>query len=123
MFNDASKWSLVMDSTKTAVISGGLIVEKIAAFEPTHTFLSDTVAVLVTINANSSLNWIKAGYLTQYFDAPLGLSGLAQGESRFVQLFRPSIFKMRDFPSGYKVSFAVPKYFEDCTFKVWEFTG
>jgi len=52
-----------MDSTKTAVISGGLIVEKIAAFEPTHTFLSDTVAVLVTINANSSLNWIKAGYL------------------------------------------------------------
>jgi hypothetical protein len=123
VFDDVSQWNLIMDSTKTAVMSGGLIAQSIGAFEPLHTFSSDTIGVLVTIDANSSLNWIKAGYITQYFDAPLGLSGLAQGESKFVRLFRPSIIRMRDFPSGYKISFDVPKYFEDCTFKVWEFTS
>jgi len=123
VFNDPSKWNLIMNSTKTAVMSGGSIIQSIGAFEPLHTFLSDTIGVLVTINANSSLNWIKAGYITQYFDAPLGMSGLAQGQSKFVRLFVPSIIKMSDFPTGYKISFDVPKYFQDCTFKLWEFTG
>lgn len=112
-----------MNSTKNATMSDGLIVEKISSFEPAHIFLSDTVGVLVTINANSELGWYKAGYLQQYFGAPLGMSGLALGESRFIKLFTPTIIKMRDFPSGYQVSFDVPKYFEDCTFKIWEFIG
>jgi hypothetical protein len=122
VFDDALKWIPVMDSTKYATMSGGLIVEKISSFEPVHVFSSDTVGVLVTINANSN-DWYKAGYLQQYFDAPLGMSGLALGESRFIRLFTPTIIKMRDFPSDYQVSFDVPKYFEDCTFKIWEFIG
>ncbi|MEH1796306.1 MULTISPECIES: hypothetical protein [unclassified Nostoc] len=108
-----------MDSTKNATISGGLIIQPIAAFEPSHLFSSSVVAVQV-FSATAKPNWYKAGYLHQAVPVPFSL-GLALGESRFVSLYTPAIIKFLRFPSDYQVSFEVPKYFQDCTFKIWEF--
>jgi hypothetical protein len=118
-FNSADKWNLIMDSTKTATISGEKIIEPIAAFEPSHVFSSPVVAVQV-FSATAKSNWYKAGYLYQAVPVPFSL-GLALGESRFISLYTPAIINFLRFPSNYQVSFEVPKYFQDCTFKIWEF--
>ncbi|HYX13401.1 MAG TPA: hypothetical protein VE944_03360 [Nostoc sp.] len=108
-----------MDSTKNATISGEQIIQPIAAFEPTHTFSSPIVAVQVFV-ATAKPNWYKAGYLNQAVPVPFSL-GLALGEYRFIALYTPIIVKFLNFPSDYQVSFEVPRYFQDCTFKIWEF--
>ena len=118
-FSDAAKWNLIMDSTKNATMSGGMIIEPIAAFEPSHLFSSSVVAVQV-FSATAKSNWYKAGYLHQAVPVPFSL-GLALGESRFISLYTPVIIKFLCFLSNYQVSFEVPKYFQDCTFKIWEF--
>jgi hypothetical protein len=118
-FSDASKWNLIMDSTKNATISGEKIIQPIPAFEPSHLFLSSIVAVQV-FSATAKPNWYKAGYLHQAVSVPFSL-GLAIGDSRFISLFTPVIVKFLRFPNNYQVSFEVPKYFQDCTFKIWEF--
>jgi hypothetical protein len=118
-FIDANKWNLVMDSTKNATISGERIIQPIAAFEPSHLFSSAVVAVQV-FSATAKPSWYKAGYLYQAVPVPFSL-GLALGEFRFVSLYTPVIIKFLHFPSNYQVSFEVPKYFQDCTFKIWEF--
>lgn len=118
-FSDASKWNLIMDSTKNATISGGMIIQPIAAFEPAHFFSSAIVAVQVAATT-AKPNWHKAGYLHQAIPVPFSL-GLALGEFRFISLYTPAIIKFLHFPNNYQVSFEVPKYFKDCTFKVWEF--
>lgn len=118
-FSDASKWNLIMDSTKNATMSGERIIEPIAAFEPSHLFLSSIVAVQV-FSATAKPNWYKAGYLNQAVPVPFSL-GLALGEYRFISLYTPVIIKFLYFPGDYQVSFEVPKYFQDCTFKIWEF--
>ena len=118
-FNDASKWNLIMDSTKNATISGEMIIQPIAAFEPSHLFLSSVVAVQVS-STTAKPNWYKAGYLHQAIPVPFSL-GLALGESKFTALYTPVIIKFLRFPSNYQVSFEVQRYFKDCTFKIWEF--
>ena len=119
MFSDSTKWNLIMDSTKNATISGGIITESIAAFEPSHLFSSAIIAVQV-FSATAKLNWYKAGYLNQAVPVPFSL-GLALGESRLISLYTPAIIKFLRFPSNYQVSFEVPRYFQDCNFKIWEF--
>lgn len=118
-FSDVSKWNLVMDSTKNATISGEMIIEKIAAFEPTHLFTSPVICVQI-FSSTAKPNWYTAGYLHQSLSVPLSL-GLALGESRFIPLYTPIIIKFLSFPSNYKISFEVQKYFKDCNFKIWEF--
>lgn len=118
-FSDASKWNLIMDSTKNATISGETIIQPIAAFEPSHLFSSSVVAVQV-FSATAKPNWYKAGYLHQAVPVPFSL-GLALGESRFIALYTPVIIKFLRFPSNYQVSFEAPRYFKDCTLKIWEF--
>lgn len=120
-FSEASQWNLIMDSTKNATISGERIIEPIAAFEPSHLFSSSIVAIQVSI-ATAKPNWYKAGYLYQAVPVPFSL-GLAVGEFRFISLYTPVIIKFLYFQSDYQVSFEVPKYFQDCTFKIWEFVN
>ncbi len=118
-FSDASKWNLIMDSTKNATISGDMIIQPIAAFEPSHLFSSSVIAVQVS-GRTAKPNWYKAGYLHQAIVVPFSLV-LALGESKFIALYTPVIIKFLRFPSNYQVSFEAPKYFKDCTFKIWEF--
>lgn len=118
-FNDATKWNLIMNSSKNAIISGGLIIQPIAAFEPSHLFISPIIAVQVTSNA-AKPNWYKAGYLHQAVPVPFSL-GMALGESCSIALYTPIIIKFFRFPNNYKISFEVQRYFNDCTFKIWEF--
>ncbi|MBH8575779.1 hypothetical protein I8752_22800 [Nostocaceae cyanobacterium CENA369] len=120
-FSDLTKWNLILDSTKNATISGGSIIEPIAPFEPSHLFLSSVVAVQVS-SVSAKATWYKAGYLNQAIPVPLSL-GLALGESRLISLLTPVIINFLSFTSNYKLSFEVPKYFKDCTLKIWEFTG
>lgn len=108
-----------MDSTKNATMSGEKIIQSIAAFEPSHLFLSSIVAVQV-FSATAKPNWYKAGYLNQAIPVPFSL-GLALGEFRFIPLYTPVIIKFLHFQSNYQVSFEVPPYFQDCNFKIWEF--
>ena len=118
-FSNASKWNLIMDSTKNATISGEAIIQPIATFEPSHFFSSSVVAVQI-FSATAKPNWYKAGYLYQVVPVPFS-SGTALGESRFISLSTPVIIKFLRFSSNYRVSFEVQKYFKDCTFKIWEF--
>jgi hypothetical protein len=118
-FSDATKWNLIIDSSKNATISGEMIIQPIAAFESSHLFSSPIVAVQV-FSATAKSNWYKAGYLYQAVPVPFSL-GLALGESRFISLYTPVVIKFLHFPSNYQVSFEVPKYFRDCTLKMWEF--
>lgn len=118
-FTDSSKWNLIMDSTKSATFSGGIIVQPIAAFEPDHLFSSAIVGVQV-FSSTAKSSWYKAGYLYQAIPTALSL-GLAIGESRFIALYTPIIIKFLYFPSNYKLSFEVAKYFKDCSLKIWEF--
>lgn len=120
-FSDASKWNLIMDSTKNATISGEKIIQPIAAFEPSHLFTSPIMAVQVSSNT-AKPNWYKAGYLHQAVPVPFSL-GLALGEFSFITLYTPVIIKFLRFPTNYQVSFEVQKYFKDCNFKAWEFNG
>ncbi|MBH8576984.1 hypothetical protein I8752_29185 [Nostocaceae cyanobacterium CENA369] len=120
-FSDVTKWNLILDSTKNATIQGGMIIQPIAAFEPSHLFSSSVVVVQV-FSATAKSTWYKAGYLNQAVLVPLSL-GLALGESRFVPLFTPVIINFLSFPNNYKVSFEVPKYFKDCNVKIWEFVS
>jgi len=119
-FIDATKWNLIMDSTKSASISGNSIIQPIAAFEPSHLFTSSIIAVQVT-SSTAKPNWYKAGYLHQAVPVPFSL-GLALGEFSFIALYTPVIIKFLRFPNNYKISFEVQRYFKDCTFKIWEFT-
>ncbi|WP_373525096.1 hypothetical protein [Nostoc sp.] len=118
-FSDVSKWNLIIDSTKNANILGEMIIQPIAAFEPSHLFSSSVVCVQV-FSATAKPNWYKAGYLHQAVITPFSL-GLALGESKFIPLYTPIIIKFLSFPNNYKISFEVQRYFKDCTFKVWEF--
>lgn len=118
-FNDLTKWNLIMDSTKQATISGSSIIQPIAAFEPDHLFTSSIVAVQIS-STTAKANWYKAGYLHQAVPVPFSL-GLALGESCFIPLYTPTIISFLRFPTNYKVSFEVQRYFKDCTFKIWEF--
>ncbi|MEH2378296.1 MAG: hypothetical protein V7K27_05230 [Nostoc sp.] len=118
-FSDASKWNLIMDSTKNATISGGAIVERIAAFEPPHLFTSAIIAVQVSATT-AKPNWYKAGYLHQAVPVPFSL-GLAIGQSHFISLYTPIIINFLRFPTNYQISFEAQIYFKDCTFKIWEF--
>jgi hypothetical protein len=120
-FTDATMWNLIMDSTKQATISGNEIIQPIATFEPDHLFTSAIVAVQIS-STTAKANWYKAGYLHQAIPVPLSL-GLALGESRFIALYVPVIIKFLHFPTNYKISFEVQKYFKDCNFKAWEFNG
>ncbi|MEH2002362.1 MAG: hypothetical protein V7L00_27125 [Nostoc sp.] len=108
-----------MDSTKQATISGSSIIQPIAAFEPDHLFTSSIVAVQIS-STTAKANWYKAGYLHQAVPVPFSL-GLALGESCFIPLYTPTIISFLRFPTNYKVSFEVQRYFKDCTFKIWEF--
>lgn len=108
-----------MDATKNATMSGEKIIQPIAAFEPSHLFISPIIAVQVTSNT-AKPNWYKAGYLHQAIPVPFSL-GLALGEFSFIALYTPVIIKFLRFPVNYQISFEVARYFKDCTFKVWEF--
>ncbi|MEH1933873.1 MAG: hypothetical protein V7L14_09105 [Nostoc sp.] len=108
-----------MNSIKNATISGGAIVERIAAFEPSHLFSSAIAAVQVS-SIFAKPNWYRAGDLHQAIAIPISL-GLGLGESRFIPLYTPVIIKFLTFPTNYQVSFQIAKYFKDCTFKIWEF--
>ncbi|MEH2415415.1 hypothetical protein [Nostoc sp.] len=118
-FSDTNKWNLIMDSTKNATISGDLIIQPIAAFEPDHLFLSPILVVQIS-STTAKENWYKAGYLQQAIPVPFSL-GLALGESCFIPLYTPTIISFLRFPTNYKISFEVQRYFKDCNFKVWEF--
>ncbi|MHC5825590.1 MAG: hypothetical protein ACYT04_59510 [Nostoc sp.] len=108
-----------MDSTRNATISGGLIIQPIADFEPDHLFTSSIVAVQIS-STTAKPNWYKAGYLHQAIPVPFSL-GLALGEFRYIALYTPVIITFLHFPTNYQISFEVQKYFKDCNFKAWEF--
>ncbi|BAZ31153.1 hypothetical protein NIES4074_36250 [Cylindrospermum sp. NIES-4074] len=116
MFENSSDWIKVFSTTLNGTFNSPIL-----EIQPLHIFTSSIIGIQVT-SASAKDTWIKAGYLSQVIEAPLG-AGLAEGERVFIPLYVPKIIKFLLFPAPYKVSFQAPKYFRECTVSLWEFTG